>query len=108
MCFCVCVCVQMCVKMCVSVCACERSSFIGHSASGLPSLCFRMPVYTSTKQYNFSRGVQHLWHTARNEAIAKGGKGSRTLDPVPATKFGTSYSYKLYMVPSFDGVAVQT
>ena len=30
------------------------------------------------------RGVQHLWHTARNEAIARGGKGSRTLDPVPA------------------------
>ena len=30
------------------------------------------------------RGVQHLWHTARNEAIARGGKGSRTLDPFPA------------------------
>ena len=25
-------------------------------------------------------------HTARNEAIAKGGKGSRTLDPVPASE----------------------
>ena len=34
------------------------------------------------------RGVQHLWHTARNEAIARGGKGSRTLDPVPAKKLG--------------------
>ena len=32
----------------------------------------------------YRRGVQHLWHTARNEAIAKGGKGSRALDPVPA------------------------
>ena len=24
----------------------------------------------------FRSGVQHLWHTARNEATAKGGKGS--------------------------------
>ena len=30
--------------------------------------------------------MQHLWHTARNEAIAKGGKGSRTLDLVPAVE----------------------
>ena len=75
--------------------------------NGLPSLCFRMPVYASTLQCNSSRGVQHLWHTTRNEAIAKGGKGPRTLDPVPATKFVTSYSYMLYMVPSCDIVAVQ-
>ena len=34
------------------------------------------------------RGVQHLWRTARNEAIARGGQGSRTLDPVPAKKLG--------------------
>ena len=32
-----------------------------------------------------SRGVQHLWHTARNEAIAKGGKGVQTWTPVPAS-----------------------
>ena len=30
------------------------------------------------------RGVQHLWSTARNEATTTDGKGSRTLDPVPA------------------------
>ena len=30
------------------------------------------------------RGVQHHWHTARNEAIANGGKESGTLDSVPA------------------------
>ena len=33
---------------------------------------------------NFGRGVQHLWSTARNEAKTTDGKGSRTLDPVPA------------------------
>ena len=32
----------------------------------------------------YRRGVQHLWHTAHNEAIAKGGKGSRMLDLVLA------------------------
>ena len=30
------------------------------------------------------KGVQHHWHTARNEAIANGGKESGTLDSVPA------------------------
>ena len=30
------------------------------------------------------RGVQHHWHTARNEAVANGGKESGTLDSVPA------------------------
>ena len=33
---------------------------------------------------NYTRGVQHHWHTARNEAIANGGKESGTLDSVPA------------------------
>ena len=33
------------------------------------------------------RGVQHLWSTARNEAKTTDGKGSRTLDPVPAMCF---------------------
>ena len=35
----------------------------------------------------FCRGflnVQHHWHTARNEAIANGGKESGALDSVPA------------------------
>ena len=44
---------------------------------------------TPTKQglgfrHEKRRGVQHHWHTARNEAIAKGGKESGTLDSVPA------------------------
>ena len=30
------------------------------------------------------RGAQHHWHTARNDAIANGGKESGTLDSVPA------------------------
>ena len=34
--------------------------------------------------HSTSRGVQHLWSTARNEATTTDGKGSRTLDPVPA------------------------
>ena len=54
------------------------------------------------------RGVQHLWHTARNEAIAKGGKGSRTLDPVLAIEVCESCSYRLCMVPSCDIFAVQS
>ena len=40
------------------------------------------------------RGAQHLWHTARNEAIAKGGKGVQTWTPVPA-----SVILKVYLAP---------
>ena len=56
----VCVCVWVCV------CVCHPCN------KGLSNLIVRC------------RGMQHLWHTARSEAIAKGGKGSRRLDPVPA------------------------
>ena len=45
---------------------------------------------------------------SRKEAIAKGGKGSRTLDPVPAIEVCESCSYKLCMVPSCDIFAVQS
>ena len=38
------------------------------------SVCVCTPV-TKESFESFCRGVQHLWHTARNEAIAKGGKG---------------------------------
>ena len=33
-----------------------------------------------------SRAAQHLWSTARNQAMITDGKGSRVLDPVPARK----------------------
>ena len=42
----------------------------------------------------YRRGVQHLWHTARNEAIAKGGKGVQTWTPVPA-----SVILKVFLAP---------
>ena len=38
--------------------------------------------------------MQHLWHTARNEAIAKGGKGVQTWTPVPA-----SVILKVFLAP---------
>ena len=79
-----------------------------HSPFVVESINIRTSVGVSARQSDCSRAVQHLWHTARNEAIAKGGKGSRTLDPVPATKLVTSYSYKLHVVPSYAIVAVQT
>ena len=41
--------------------------------------------------------MQHLWSTARNEATTTDGKGSRTLDPVPAE------FYKL-STPLFHGL----
>ena len=48
----------------------------------------------TTNPFSISRGVQHLWHTARNEAIAKGGKGAQTWTPVPA-----SVILKVYLAP---------
>ena len=42
------------------------------------------PPFSTLKEISTSRGVQHLWSTARNEAKTTDGKGSRTLDPVPA------------------------
>ena len=41
-------------------------------------------VSTSVTKSFECRGVQHLWSTARNEATTTDGKGSRTLDPIPA------------------------
>ena len=115
-CVCVCVCACVCLFVCGWVCGCvcvcvcvngPRSwAQGGHSPFALQSRCIRTSAFVSTVLS--SRGMQPLWHTARDEAIAKGGKVSRMLDPVPATKFVTSYSYKLYMVPSCDIVAVQT
>ena len=50
--------------------------------------------YPATKTFFRCRGVQHLWHTARNEAIAKGGKGVQTWTPVPA-----SVILKVFLAP---------
>ena len=49
-------------------------------------VCVSTPVPKGSF-FHKCRGVQHLWSTARNEAKTTDGKGSRTLDPVPAMCF---------------------
>ena len=59
-------------RVCVCVCVCVSTSVT--------------KSFDSFHPYE-RRGVQHLWSTARNEAETTDGKGSRTLDPVPAMFF---------------------
>ena len=50
-----------------NVCLCEHLFTNGH-------------VFLVKSCNNSCRGVQHHWHTARDETIANGGKESGTLD----------------------------
>ena len=56
----------------VCVCVCVYSPrHVLDSPFAVQSLCIRASASVSTEQSNFSRSVQHLWHTARNEATAR-------------------------------------
>ena len=80
---CVCVYVSVRARVGVCVCVCELPEHIGKEGQS----------YSAGACSTF--GILHA-----TKLLPKGGNGSRTLDPVPATKFVAFYSDKLCMVPS--------
>ena len=63
-----------------------RLSWGPHPQTVCVCVCGVAEYPATTIAYDFNRrGVQHLWHTARNEATSKGGKGVQTWTPVPAS-----------------------